>query len=104
MNGRREGSAALTGRKNSLDALGVAALTFLAADEERLHDFIAASGVGPGDLRAAASDPGFLRGVLAHVASDDIVLVAFAASRGEPPERLGATIASLLHGDERSEP
>ena len=89
-----------TDRKAALEALGVEALTFLAADQERLRDFIGASGIDPGDLRAAAGQPGFFRGVLSHVANDDALLVAFAASRGDRPERVGGAIANCLHGDE----
>jgi hypothetical protein len=74
--------------RNDAEALAVAALGFLAADVDRLGRFLAITGLGPENLRQAATDPGFLAGVLAHVADDEPLLVAFAANEGIPPERV----------------
>src|ERR1041384_2453293 len=46
------------------ESLAVQALTYLAAEPERLGRFIALSGLGPEDIRIAAGEPGFLAGVL----------------------------------------
>ncbi len=67
------------------EAMAIAALGFLAAEESRLERFLALSGLGPHNLRQAAADPGFLAAVLDYVAADERLLVAFAASRGLDP-------------------
>ena len=58
--------------------LAIAALTFIAEDPERLGRFIALTGIEPESLRSAATHPGFLLGVLDHVAGDETLLLAFA--------------------------
>ena len=58
--------------------LAIAALGFLAGDEERLERFLALSGLGADDLRAAAQEAGFLGGVMDYVASEEPLLLAFA--------------------------
>ena len=64
----------------------IAALAFLAADAERLQRFLAVTGLGPHNLRQAASDPAFLASVLDYLAADERLLVAFAAEQGLAPE------------------
>jgi Protein of unknown function (DUF3572) len=66
--------------------LAIAALTFLAGDEERLGRFLALTGIAPESLRAAAREPGFLLGVLDHVAGAEDLLLAFANESGIDPE------------------
>jgi hypothetical protein len=65
-------------RRVAAEALAIAALSYLAADAEQLGRFLAATGVGPERIREAARDPGFLVGVLDHVAQDEVLLLAFA--------------------------
>ena len=67
---------------------GIAALAFLAEDEEQLSRFLALSGLGPHNLRQAAAEPTFLGAVLDYLGSDDRMLVAFAASRNFTPEQV----------------
>jgi hypothetical protein len=74
----RGGERNAQARKAAASELAVAALSFIAADEERLGIFLALSGIGPESLRAAAQSPGFLCGVLDHVANDEGLLIAFA--------------------------
>ncbi len=61
------------------EALAVRALEFLAGAPERFGRFLAMSGIGPEAIRAAASEPNFLAGVLGHVTSDERLLLDFAA-------------------------
>ncbi len=77
------------------ESLAIAALGFLAGDGERLGRFLAVTGLGPDNLRGAAREPGFLASVLAHVAGDESLLLAFAANEGVPPERVGAAAMRL---------
>ena len=84
----------LTSRKDGED-LAVAALGFLAAEPDRLARFLALSGLGPDNLRAAAADPGFFAAVLDYVLSDEPLLLGLAAERSVPPERIAAARAAL---------
>ena len=77
--------------RKGAENVAVAALSFIAADPERLGRFLAATGIGPGDIRAAALEPLFLAGVLDHLSGDEKLLVAFAGEVGaEPGEILRA--------------
>lgn len=75
--------------------VAIQALTFLAADSGRLGRFLAATGIGPADIRAAARDRRFLSGVLDHIANDESVMLAFAQEAGIPRERIAAARALL---------
>jgi hypothetical protein len=80
-NHRRDGRTRIDG-----DDLAVAALGFLAAEPDRLSRFLALSGLGPENLRAAASAPGFLAAVLDYLLSDEPLLLGFTAEQGVAPE------------------
>lgn len=76
-------------------ALAVAALGFIAGEPERLGRFLALTGLGPENLRAAAAEPGFLAAVLDHVLADQSELFVFAESAGTSPERIEAARGAL---------
>ncbi len=77
--------------RETAESLAVQALGFLAEDPERLGRFLALSGIGPERIRVAAAEPGFLAGVLDHVAADESLLLAFAAHAGiDPADMEGA--------------
>jgi hypothetical protein len=65
------------------------ALGFLAAEPDRLSRFMALTGLDIAAIRAAASDPAFLGGVLDHVLADQSLLLIFAEEHGLKPERIG---------------
>jgi hypothetical protein len=75
--------------REEAEALALTALEFLSQDGERIGRFLALSGLDPGNLRKAAAEPGFLPGVLDHVAGDEALLIAFAEDAGVAPERIG---------------
>jgi hypothetical protein len=75
------------------ETLAVAGLVFLASDTERLEPFLSLSGLNPGNIRAAATDPGFLRAVLEHIVADESLLMAFAANEQRDP----ADVLRALH-------
>ncbi len=70
----------------SAAALAIETLGKLAADPEKLSGFLALSGIGPDNLRAAAKSPGFLQGVLDFVCADEMLLREIAASLNRTPE------------------
>jgi Protein of unknown function (DUF3572) len=66
-------------------SMAIAALTFLAADPERLARFLSVTGLGPHNLRGAAADPGFCGSVLDYLIADEPLLLAFSADAGFEP-------------------
>jgi Protein of unknown function (DUF3572) len=73
-------------RKEAATDIAIAALSFLAAEPERIESFLALTGLGPQSLRAAAREPSFLLGVLDHVAGDETLLLAFASENAIDPQ------------------
>ncbi|HEU5019557.1 MAG TPA: DUF3572 domain-containing protein [Pseudolabrys sp.] len=71
--------------QEAAEALAVQALTFIAEDAERLGRFLAVTGIGPAEIRAASNEPGFLGGVLDYLASDERLLLEFAATAEADP-------------------
>lgn len=72
------------------ERLAIEVLGWLAADEDRLFRFVAASGLEPGTLRESLHDPGFLGAVLDHVMSDEPSLLACAEALDVKPERIAS--------------
>lgn len=68
--------------REAAEIVAVQALSFIATDPERLGLFLAETGLGPQNLRQAATDSRFLAGVLDFVMRDDSMVQAFAASAG----------------------
>jgi hypothetical protein len=77
------------------EAVAIQALSFIARDPERLGHFLAATGIGPAEIRASAREPQFLAGVLDHVAADERLLLAFAADAGFDPADIAKAQAAL---------
>jgi hypothetical protein len=77
------------------EALAIQALTFIAGDGERLGRFLAATGIGPAEIRAASRESGFLLGVLDYLAGDERLLTAFATETGVDPSTIGKALAAL---------
>jgi hypothetical protein len=89
-------------RREQAQALAIAALSFLASEPEHLGGFLAATGVGPDDIRQAAHDPDFLSGVLDHFSGNEALLVAFAQHAGIDPgevERARAALGGVWERD-----
>ena len=86
--------------REAAEAVAVQALGFLAQDSERLDRFLALSGLNASEIRAAATEPGFLTGVLDHVVSDDRVLMAFAEQSGLMPAEIEKAHSALTGGGE----
>ena len=66
--------------------------------------FLAVTGIGPENIRAAARDPGFLAGVLDHLAANEALLIAFAREAGIAPTEVERARAALAGGWERDMP
>jgi hypothetical protein len=81
--------------RKDAEALAIQALTFIADDGERLGRFLAVTGIGPSEIRAAAHEPGFLGGVLDYIASDERLIANFASEAGLDPADVERSRAML---------
>ena len=73
---------------DNAEGIAIDVLSWLAQDEERVLTFLQATGLSPGDIRTAASDPDFLAGVLDHVMGEETALLACAKDLNLKPERI----------------
>jgi hypothetical protein len=80
---KTEGCSVTPGQAETIAAT---ALAWLAGQPERLGVLMAASGLGPADLRARMGEPEFLGFVLDHLLGDEAAVLAFAAEAGLPPD------------------
>ena len=85
--------------REAAEALAIQALTFIAGDSERLGRFLAITGIGPTEIRSAASEPGFLAGVLDYLATDERLLIAFATEAEVDPDTVEKA-RSVLGGND----
>jgi hypothetical protein len=99
MKERRPGRGNGEARAEAASSLAIVALGYLATDPEHLERFLALTGIGPGDIRAAAAEPGFLAGVLDYVAGDEALLRAVAAHAGVMPDEIDRARQALSGGD-----
>lgn len=81
--------------RKAAEALAIQALSFIAADSERLGRFLAAPGIGPTDIRAAAREPLFLAGILDHISNDESLLMSFASDVKSDPREIARAQAAL---------
>ncbi|MGL4324603.1 MAG: DUF3572 domain-containing protein [Beijerinckiaceae bacterium] len=84
-----------TGKRPDPESLGIKALLYLAADDERLERFLSLTGLAGEDIRAAAAEPGFLGAVLDHLLANETMLTEFAAGEALDPEAIGPARARL---------
>jgi hypothetical protein len=77
------------------ESIAIQALSFIAVDGERLSRFLAITGIGPAEIRAASGEPGFLAGVLDYVAADARLVAAFATETGLDPADIGKAHVAL---------
>lgn len=77
------------------EIVAIRALAFLAGEPERLGQFLSESGIGPQTLRASASDPRFLAGVLDFIVRDDDTVKAFSDFSQFPPPTIAAARDAL---------
>lgn len=82
------GKSSLT--KPEAEAISIAGLSWLAADPERIGRFLAVTGLGPENVRAAARDPSFLPALLDYLLANETDLVAFAGEMNLDPARVRA--------------
>lgn len=95
-------------KSNTLSAgqaeqLAVEALAFLASDPELLPRFLALSGIEANQIRQAASEPGFLAGVLAFFLAHEPSLLKLSEALNVDPAAILAGQRALPSGDDNYE-
>ncbi len=75
--------------------IAIKALAYLAADTDRLGRFLAATGIGPEEIRAKAEDPDLLAGILDFLLSDEGMVIDFCQTLDLPPQAPGQARAQL---------
>lgn len=81
--------------RENAEELAIQVLGFIGRDPEHLGRFLSLSGIGPAQLREAASEPGFLLGVLEFVMADETLLLAFTSNSGVRPTMIAAAHYAL---------
>lgn len=81
--------------RENAENLAVEALGFLAREPEHLGRFLAATGIGPHQIRDLASDPSFLAGVLEFLMSDETMLLTFTENARLRPTMIAAARFAL---------
>ncbi len=76
--------------RGRLDETAASLLTFLAAEPERFDRFLSLTGLSVGGLRAAAGRSDFAGHLLAYLASDEPLLLAYARDQGRDPAEVAA--------------
>lgn len=89
--------------REQAEAVAVQALGFIAADPQLLPRFLAITGIEAQSIRHAASEPGFLAGVLQFILAHEPTLLRFSDESGIAPGEVGRALQALPTGDERYE-
>lgn len=80
------------------EVLAAAALHYLAGESDRLHRFMALTGLEPDALRQSAGARETLGAVVGYLMSDERLLLGFCAETKRPPEAVQAA-HTLLTGE-----
>lgn len=79
-------------------SIAIAALSWISADGEMISRFCALTGIEPGQMRQAASEPGFLAGVLEFLLAHEPTLMRFCDDNGIEPATVQRAHAELAGG------
>ena len=85
------------------EKVAIAALAFVANDPVLLPRFLSLTGIEVSQIRAAASERGFLAGVLQFIRAHEPTLAAFCDSAGFSPNDVAVALRALPFGDDRFE-
>lgn len=77
------------------EAIGVAALGWIAADGELINRFMSLTGIEADAIRAAAGEPGFLAGVLEFLMGHEPTLMRFCEDNALEPASIAKAHAAL---------
>ncbi|MEN0000191.1 MAG: DUF3572 domain-containing protein [Pseudomonadota bacterium] len=80
---------------DATQVIAISALSWIAADGEQISRFIALTGIEPDQMRAAASQPGFLAGVLGFLLEHEPTLMRFCEENDLSPTSVQAAYRQL---------
>lgn len=80
------------------ESIAIAALCWMAADGELTNRFAALSGIEPGDMRMAATEPGFLAGVVDFILAHEPTLMRFCDDNSLEPAVVARAGRALAGG------
>src|ERR1700679_1872216 len=80
---------------DSARSLAVSALTFIAADPDRLSRFLGVTRLGPDNLRTAAAAPAFMRSVMDFLVANEKLLFELAPDAALKPQAVARAHAAL---------
>ncbi len=83
----------------SATVTGLQALSYIATDDDLFGAFLDQAGTNATDVKAQATDPGFLGFVLDFLMQEDARVIGFAESAGCAPEDIIRIRAALPGGD-----
>lgn len=75
----------MTRDTSSAESIAINGLAFVASDPELLNRFLSITGIDAAQIRQAASEPGFLVGVLDFILAHEPTLIAFGEAAGIDP-------------------
>lgn len=78
------------GTAEAAEALALAAVQFIASEDERLQRFLDLSGIAPESLRGRLAETSFLTGVLDYLLGDEALLLEFASWASLAPAEISA--------------
>ncbi|MBB3235049.1 DUF3572 domain-containing protein [Phyllobacterium endophyticum] len=81
-------------------ALAINSLVFLAGDDELLSRFLALTGITADQIRSAASEPGFLAGVLQFYLAHEPTLMRYCEATGTDPALFQEALRLLPGGQD----
>lgn len=77
-------------------SVAVAALTWIAGNDDMLNRFLALTGIEASQIRQAAGEPGFLAGVLDFLLAHEPSLMAFCDQTETDPETVARAREALI--------
>ncbi|MER0239182.1 DUF3572 domain-containing protein [Fulvimarina sp. MAC8] len=77
------------------ETIAIDGLSFIASDDKLFTRFCGITGLSAGEMRAAASEPGFLAGVLDFILAHEPTLMAFSDHSGHAPQTIDAAARKL---------
>jgi hypothetical protein len=78
------------------ESVAVAALAWIAGNDDMLNRFLALTGIGAEQIRQAAAEPGFLAGVLDFLLAHEPSLMAFCNETETDPEVVSRAREQLM--------
>lgn len=89
--------------QENAELLAISGLHFIASDPKLFSRFSGISGIEVHQLRDAATEPGFLAGVLHFIMAHEPTLLEFSQSENIDPSQLRKAMNALPGGDETYE-